>query len=391
MTEMGKAGRRLMVIVPDRLSTLVAKGEVTHRYYNPGELFDEVHLVLVNDDRPDPAAVQPTVGRARLTLHNLPGGHGLFFRTLGWQPWLLKSWLARGLALARDIRPDLVRTHNNFLEGWLAAAIKRELGVPFVSSLHGVWDRDDLETWPRRVRSAFRRKLERVTLAAADAVIAVYKPIVRYAKENGARDVRLIYNIVAGWNIERKEGYSLARPPRLITVNRQRKEKDPSNVIRAIRDLDCEYLVVGDGPYHEQLQALAQAEGCAGKVKFIRAIPNEELCRLLKTCDLMVSHCDYWGISKTLIEGALAGLPIVVNEHPVEPIPDYEGGWLLTCDNSPESYGAAIRGLLADDGARARLGEAAWRHAHEHFEPGAMERKVVALYEEVMAGGKGRP
>ena len=41
--------------------------------------------------------------------------------------------------------------------------------------------------------------------------------------------------------------------------------------------------------------------------------------------DIMVSHCDYWGISKTIIEGALAGLPIIHNVHPVEPVPDLEG------------------------------------------------------------------
>ena len=40
MTEMGKAGRRLMVIVPDRLSTLVAKGEVTEKNADVLQQFD---------------------------------------------------------------------------------------------------------------------------------------------------------------------------------------------------------------------------------------------------------------------------------------------------------------------------------------------------------------
>lgn len=379
--------RRLLVIIPDRLTVLVEKGEITARYYNPGDLFDEVHLLLTNDDRPDPATVQKTVGRARLFLHNLPAGHGLFFRTLGWQPRLLRGWLRRGLVLAREIRPDLVRTHNNFLEGYLARTIKEALRVPFVTSLHGVWDRDELDSFPRRLRSAFRRKLERACLEAADSVIAVYKPIVRYAKQFGARDVHLIYNIVAGWDIAAKPVYGLHRPPRLITINRQRKEKDPSNIIRAIRDIDCEYILVGDGPYHEQLMALAEAEGCGAKVRFIRAMPNGQLCNLLQDCDLMLSHCDYWGISKTLLEGALAGLPIVVNEHPIEPIPDYEGDWLTLCDNSVEGYRAAIRKLLDDDALRQGMGEAARQHAQEHFAPSSMEGKVVAIYQRLIANG----
>ena len=60
-----RAPRALMVIVPDRLSELAEKGEVTRRYYNPGDLFDEVDLVLVNDDRPDPRADCADGGKRR--------------------------------------------------------------------------------------------------------------------------------------------------------------------------------------------------------------------------------------------------------------------------------------------------------------------------------------
>jgi glycosyltransferase involved in cell wall biosynthesis len=371
---------RLLVIIPDRLSVLIAKGELTARYYNPGEVFDEVHILMTNDDQPDPAKVQKAVGRARLVLHNLPAGHRLFFKTLGWQKMLLASWIRKGIALARQVRPDLIRTHNNFVEGYLASRIKRQLGTPFVTSLHGVWDRDELDSLPRRIRSVLRAKLERACLSAADAVIAVYKPIMRYARDYGGREVYLIYNIVAGWHIAAKKDYTLASPPRLITVNRQRKEKDPSNIIRAIAEIDCEYLLIGDGPYHDQLQQLVQETGCADKVKFIKAMANDDLCALLSTCDLMLSHCDYWGISKTLIEGALAGLPIIVNKHPVEPIPDYEGGWLMTCDNSVDGYRAAISRLLGDDGKRRALGVAAYAHAMDNFDPKAMEEKTASIY-----------
>lgn len=371
---------RLLVIVPDRLSVLLAKGELTTRYYNPGEVFDEVHILMTNDDHPNPAELQKQVGRAKLVLHNLPAGHRLFFTTLGWQKMLLAPWIAKGVALARAIRPDLIRTHGNFLEGYLASCIKKQLGTPFVTSLHGVWDRDELDSMLRRTRSAFRAKLERACLSAADAVIAVYRPILRYARDYGAREVHLIYNIVAGGNIAAKSDYTLARPPRLITVNRQRKEKDPSNIIRAIAGIECEYLLIGDGPYHDQLRQLAHELGCADKVKFVKAIPNEELCALLSTCDLMLSHCDYWGLSKTLIEGALAGLPIIVNEHPIEAIPDYEGGWVMTCDNSSDGYRAAILKMLGNDDMRQALGRAAHAHARTYFEPKAMEQKTAAIY-----------
>lgn len=374
-----------MVIVPDRLTDLVRKGEVTPRYYNPGELFREVHLVLMNDDRPDPAAVQPMVGAARLELHNLIGSQGKYLlRTLGWQRPLLEPLLRRAVALAREVRPQLVRTHNNFLEGVVAQRLKSALGIPYIVSLHGVWDIDDRTTARGRVLARFRRKLERVALADADAVIAVYSPIIRYAKEYGARRVELIYNIVAGASVARKRDYALNRPPRLITINRQLQEKNPANIIRAVAALDCRYTLVGTGPLHEPLKALAAELGCGDRVRFVPSMPNADLCASLAEYDLMVSHCDYWGMSKTMIEGGLAGLPIVINRHPQIAIGEYEGDWLVECENSPEGYRAALEGLLGSEERRAELGRRAAQVARTRFDPATMEEKTVALYREAM-------
>ena len=104
----------------------------------------------------------------------------------------------------------------------------------------------------------------------------------------------------------------------------------------------------------------------------------------------MVSHCDYAGISKTLIEAAMTALPIVVNRQSPGVVPDLEGGWLTLCDNTPSAYRQAIEGLLASDETRREAGLKAYLHAREHFEPQAMEEKVVALYRSVVEKGPGR-
>lgn len=87
---------RLLVIISDRLSDLIRKGEVTPRYYNPGEHFDEVYILMTNDDRPDPGVLQRMVGRAKLFISNLPAEKRLFIRSLGWQSFLMRKWTERG-------------------------------------------------------------------------------------------------------------------------------------------------------------------------------------------------------------------------------------------------------------------------------------------------------
>ena len=60
------------------------------------------------------------------------------------------------------------------------------------------------------------------------------------------------------------------------------------------------------------------------------------------------------------------------------------------CQNTPEGYRSAIRSLLSDDVARARLAETAYEHARSHFDPQVMEEKIVSIYKQVIAGSKGR-
>ena len=127
----------LLVIVPDRLSDIISKGELQPNYYNPGCIFGEVHILMCNDDRPDKTALQYLVGNARLTLHNLPDDLEL----VGRRPhlmtrWRLRKWAAPGVALARRIRPALIRCHGADWNTYLASRIKAELGVPYVVSLH---------------------------------------------------------------------------------------------------------------------------------------------------------------------------------------------------------------------------------------------------------------
>ena len=68
----------LFVIIPDKLNELINKGEITDRYYNPGNLYRNVHLILTNNDKPEKSLLNKTVGDAKLFIHNIPSGKKLF-------------------------------------------------------------------------------------------------------------------------------------------------------------------------------------------------------------------------------------------------------------------------------------------------------------------------
>jgi glycosyltransferase involved in cell wall biosynthesis len=381
--------KRLLVIIPDRLSELIAKGEVTARYYNPGNVFEEVHLLQTNDDVPSVSALQPMVGNASLHVHNLPAGLKSFVRSLGWRPRLLRRWAQPAVALAASIGPALVRCHGAHLNAYAAYQIQRELGIPYVVSLHINPDED---VRPRavglreRILTRAITSVETLTLRNANLVLPVYEPIVPFLRRIGVSRFEVVHNVVNPTHLRHKTDYNLHDPVRVLSVGRQFAAKDPTNVIRAVAQIAGVHLtLVGDGPYHDRLVAAAESFGLGDRVAFHRAMLNDELCRRLPEYDMLALHSEYWEISKVVLEALLTGLPVVLNNRKGLPVPELRDDIVVLVENSPEGYVAGLSRLLRDEAYRSTLGRRAYAYARQHWAPDQMEARVAALYRDLMA------
>ena len=381
---------RLLVLVPDRISEILRKGEVTARYYNPGEIFDEVHILMTNDDKPDLGALRKTVGRARLFLHNSRAGKGLFLKSVLWRPPLLKKWAREGVSIAARIKPNLIRCHGNHLNAFLASEIKQELGVPYVLSMHINPDEDvrkRAHSWVEMLASRASVDMEKIAINNADLVVPVYKPILPYLRRLGATKIELIYNVINPVHLRKKENYDLHDPVQIISVGRVFREKYPINLIKALKGFKVELTVIGDGPRLSDLQRDTAEAGMTGTVRFIPAIPNDQLCGLLPGFDIFATHSEYFEVSKSVLEPLLTGLPVVLNKRIGEPVPEFqEGDFLLLVENSEEGYRTATEQLITDHAFRENLGRKAYEHAWTHWSPAKMEAKYAEVYRRVMEG-----
>lgn len=379
---------RLMVIIPDRLSSLVGKGEVTSRYYNPGNLFREVHVVMTNDDHPDPAAVQKMVGDAKLFLHNLPDSRKAFVPTLGWRPWLLGYWTKEAIALARQIQPAIIRCHGALLNTFAASRIKRELGIPYVVSMHTNPDidvRGRADSFIKRFVTLAQQDIERAGLLDADLVMPVYQPIVPFLKRIGVHRYEVCYNSLNPDNLHRKDDYRLHHPVRVISVGRQFREKNPDNLIRAIAKMHGVHLtLVGDGPYHDHLRKVASECGIEDRVEFHPSLPNDELCRRLPEFDIFATHSEYWEISKSVLEPLLTGLPVIINRRQGASVPELGEDICMLVPNTVEAYFLALERLMTDEGYRESLGRKAYAHAQKNWSPAITEAKFVEIYRRIL-------
>lgn len=383
---------RLLVIIPDRITDILAKGEFQPGYYNPGGVFDEVHILMTNDDAPPPEAVQWTVGHAKLFLHNYPDDLSLVQRH-HWlkTPFRLRQWAKKGVEIARRIAPDMIRCHGADWNTYLASRINAELGIPYVVSLHINPDENPVRrfkgpdlTPAQGSQNAFYEYLETKALKRAALVMPVYQPILPYLQRKGISQVEVCYNILDGSNLRPKTDYRLGVPPHIVYVGRLFDLKDPSNILRALAALPgVRYTIIGDGPIRPALAELAASLGLSDRVMFRPAVPNAELCHILPDFDLFVVHTEHFEISKSVLEGLLCGLPMIINERLGAPVPELQTGLVRLVPNTVEAYRDAISQLLADDAAREALGRRAFAEAQARYAPASTEKKVTEIYKRI--------
>lgn len=379
--------KKLFIIAIEKISAWIDKGEVVSRYYNPGNLFDEVHIMMLNNDQPRPDLVQPMVGKAKLFLYNYPEPENFFRRTLGWWPFLMDGWAKGAIEIAQEINPNLIRCHGAHLNIFLAAKIKKVLGVPYVISLHTNPDencRRYAENFKQKLIGYAVRKVENFGLKNASFIMPVYQPIVPYLESRKIKNYKVCYNVTNG-NITFKASYNLSNPVKIISVGRLIKGKNPINIIKAISGINAHLTIVGMGPLKKDLETYVNEKNLNTKVEFIDSISNDKLCVQLHTYDIVALHTEYYEFSKVFIEASLAGMPIVINwRSDRKQVPEFEFNNCLRVDNSEEGYLSALKALLSDELLRARLGQNARLFCEKECLPEVAENNYVKIYKTYM-------
>jgi glycosyltransferase involved in cell wall biosynthesis len=141
-------------------------------------------------------------------------------------------------------------------------------------------------------------------------------------------------------------------------------------------------LLVGDGEERSALAAQAQALGVADRVVF--AGWRQDVHRVLRAMDLFALPSLNEGMGRALVEAMYTGLPVVataVGGVPELIVPGSTG--LLVPPRAAADLAAAIRSLVADPEARARLGQQA-RACAAGYSAAGMVAAIEAMYDELI-------
>ena len=305
--------RKLVVLPNDPLLDYYNKGEIKSRYFNPQNWFEEIHVISLFDHEIEPEKVQKLAGNAVLKIYN--------FGKVNLSNY--KSYEKKIIEKISEINPQIIRSFNPRIQGWLAVKASQKLDIPVVISLHTNYEQQ--KQFAKEQGNYFQflkfkyssSKLEKFSLQNSNSVICVYEFIVPYAKKMGASDIQVIYNKVDlekfSTSIEKKKFFN---KPTVISVGRLIKQKNRKYIIEAIKDLDIELLIIGDGPQFDETNQLIHSLDLEERVKIIKNVSNEELAPYYLAADIFALPMqDLDGIPIPFLEAMACGLPVVTTKH----------------------------------------------------------------------------
>jgi phosphatidylinositol alpha-1,6-mannosyltransferase len=144
------------------------------------------------------------------------------------------------------------------------------------------------------------------------------------------------------------------------------------------------YLIVGDGPGRESLQALAEAKGVSHLVHFVGAVPEPDLPKWYRVADLFVlpnriDGADFEGFGIVFLEAAASGLAVIAGRSGGAPEAIDEGvTGCLVGGTDPLELASAIVGLASSPTRRAQMGRAGRQRVEREFSWDAAVRRLRA-------------
>lgn len=274
--------------------------------------------------------------------------------------------------LCRARKYDVVHVHwpvPHALFGWVA---RRACGARIVTTWYGIelrWVKSSLRFLKGFVRWALRISEEVVAISAATArEITSIAPV----------PVRVIPYGIGFPEVTGGQRRAPSAPFTILFVGGLLERKGVTHLVEAVRllppRLNWRLVLVGEGPDLPALQEQARQGGTADRVEFRGQVPDAELHEAYATASVFVlpavvdGRGDTEGLGVVLLEAMNYRLPVIGSSLGgiTDIVLDEQTG-LLVPQRDPAALAAALQRIADDPALAARLADAGYRHAQEHF------------------------
>lgn len=297
-------------------------------------------------------------------------------------------------------RPDVIHSQCEFSTFAVARRLARTLDIPLVHTYHTVYEDFTHYFSPtpavgRRVAKVLSEKI----VSGADAVIAPTEKTRALLERYGVE--RPIYVIPTGIRLERYLAEKTAERAALraqlgigqeecmlLYAGRLAKEKNIEEIFALLKKVDSRQrlLIVGGGPYREELDGAAERMGIRDRLIFTGMVPPERMAEYYALGDIFVNASSSETQGLTYMEAMASALPLLcrADDCLVDVIEDGENGLLYRTE---EEFLHQLERLRSDGALRARLGGAARESMRARYSVQAFAASCAAVYETLSARG----
>lgn len=290
---------------------------------------------------------------------------------------------------------DVIHAQMLVPDGWAAARVGRELGVPVLATAHRA-DVIDLVARSPRFAAQVRQAVESI-----DQIATVSRAI-REATEQAGAPVRPVEVVPNGADttvfFPRDRGETRARlgiPDDGLVISYVGKLVPRKGVdvlmeamgLLARRMTPLPRLVAaGIGELRPSLEARARELGIADRVTFVGKVPHDDVARYMAAGDVFVLPSHSEGLPTVACESLNCGVPMVATavDGTPEIVRHEETGLLVPAGDAP-ALADALERILTDDALRARLAATAHDVGVSEFTWAANAARTAALYEALVA------
>jgi len=214
-------------------------------------------------------------------------------------------------------RFHLIQVHSTWPIGLAAPFLAREIGIPFVVTLHM---EDDSRLCSRGGNSLLYRRM----LEEASAVVSVGRPLERFLQKVHP-DLCLLKSCIIPNGVDHdavrvissENGGGTNGWGRLVSVGNLWPSKGMDLTLRALsllRKKGTPWLgltVVGEGPERKNLQKLARELGIDDRVQFKGRLPHEDTLREIARGDLFILPSWREAFGVVYLEAMACGKPVI--------------------------------------------------------------------------------
>ena len=216
-------------------------------------------------------------------------------------------------------------------------------------------------------------------------ITIVFKIIEPYVIKHGGNSPQLLYNKIDYDRFQNGNSIQTLKSPLIISVGNLIKEKNHECLIKAMKKIDADCLIIGNGPEYENLTRLIQKEGLTDKITIIKSVPHKKIQDYYKSAKLFALAYDpeLEGLPMPVIEAMAAGLPVIIPF----PNPNFSDGLenvAVFAKREPSSYAEKITMLLEDDSTHQKYSKKSQIKAKD-FDSQNIEEIEARIYHELIS------